>query len=243
MIKNHLIDPEGSPDKSNIGYSSLYNNSQNYAADPWYSSSPTEIVSDKFSYGMYDQSASIIANGPPIEEDYDNEPPLLEELGIRFDQIWSKTQAVVNPTKQLNESILDDADLAGPVFFCLLMGSFLLFSGKLHFGYIYGFSVCGCLGMHTMLNLLLLNNKDIDIWLVCSVLGYCLIPVLGLAGISPLLKLQSVVGVVLAVLVICWSTHSATRLFHAKLCLMDQYWLVAYPVMLLYSCFVIITIF
>ena len=30
-------------------------------------------------------------------DDYDNEPPLLEELGIRFDHIWSKTQAVINP--------------------------------------------------------------------------------------------------------------------------------------------------
>jgi hypothetical protein len=38
---------------------------------------------------------------PPVglEEDYDNEPPLLEELGIRFDHIWTKTQAVINPTK------------------------------------------------------------------------------------------------------------------------------------------------
>jgi hypothetical protein len=27
-----------------------------------------------------------------VDEDYDNEPPLLEELGIRFDHIWAKTQ-------------------------------------------------------------------------------------------------------------------------------------------------------
>jgi hypothetical protein len=33
------------------------------------------------------------------DNDYENEPPLLEELGIRFDHIWSKTQAVINPTK------------------------------------------------------------------------------------------------------------------------------------------------
>ena len=32
-------------------------------------------------------------------DDFDNEPPLLEELGVRFDHIWSKTQAVINPTK------------------------------------------------------------------------------------------------------------------------------------------------
>jgi hypothetical protein len=33
------------------------------------------------------------------EEDYDNEPPLLEELGVRFDHIWAKTQAVIHPFK------------------------------------------------------------------------------------------------------------------------------------------------
>jgi hypothetical protein len=32
-------------------------------------------------------------------EDYSNEPPLLEELGVRFDHIFIKTQAVILPTK------------------------------------------------------------------------------------------------------------------------------------------------
>lgn len=35
------------------------------------------------------------------EVDYDSEPPLLEELGINFDHIWAKTQAVLIPTKVL----------------------------------------------------------------------------------------------------------------------------------------------
>ena len=34
-------------------------------------------------------------------EDYSNEPPLLEELGIRFDHIWEKTKVVILPTKVL----------------------------------------------------------------------------------------------------------------------------------------------
>ena len=33
------------------------------------------------------------------------------------------------------------------------------------------------------------------------------------------------------------------RLFDAKLSLQEQYWLVAYPVMLLYCCFVLMTVF
>lgn len=50
-------------------------------------------------------------------EDYDNEPPLLEELGIHWEHIFEKTKAVINPSQRLNEHILDDADLAGPIFF------------------------------------------------------------------------------------------------------------------------------
>jgi hypothetical protein len=34
-----------------------------------------------------------------LDEDYSNEPPLLEELGIRFDHIFHKTQAVMIPMK------------------------------------------------------------------------------------------------------------------------------------------------
>jgi hypothetical protein len=47
-------------------------------------------------------SGNVIGAGYSADgdnEDYDNEPPLLEELGIRFDHIWSKTQAVVNLKK------------------------------------------------------------------------------------------------------------------------------------------------
>ena len=55
--------------------------------------------------------------------------------------------------------------------------------------------------------------------------------------------LQGMTGLVLAAFSIVWSTFAAGRLFDAKLGLTEQYWLVAYPVVLLYSCFVLITIF
>lgn len=37
-----------------------------------------------------------------------------------------KTQSVLLPTKQINEHILDDADLAGPLVFCFIFGMCLL---------------------------------------------------------------------------------------------------------------------
>jgi hypothetical protein len=37
--------------------------------------------------------------------------------------------------------------------------------------------------------------------------------------------------------------YNRNRLIDAKLSLTELYWLVAYPIMLLYACFVIITVF
>ncbi len=40
------------------------------------------------------------------DEDYENEPPLLEELGINFEHICSKTLAVILPTKKIDINYL-----------------------------------------------------------------------------------------------------------------------------------------
>lgn len=186
-------------------------------------------------------SSSMNMSNAQYGEDFENEPPLLEELGINFDHIWTKTQAVVNPNTVLDEHVLDDADLAGPLFFCLLLGACLLLSGKIHFGYIYGFSVFGCAGIHTLLDLMQ-QGEGIDIYRTCSVLGYCLLPVIPLAVISIVISLRGVFGALLSIVVIGWCTFTSTKMFDAKLRLKDQLWLVGYPVMLFYSCFVLITI-
>jgi hypothetical protein len=49
---------------------------------------------------------------------------------------------------------MDDSDLAGPILFFLLFGFFLLFSGKVHFGYIYGLALMGSVALHTILSLM-----------------------------------------------------------------------------------------
>lgn len=179
-------------------------------------------------------------------DDYDdeNEPPLLEELGVRFDHIYEKTQSVMLPYKKLSEHLLDDADLAGPLMFCLALGVFMFVSGKFQaFGYIYGFALFGCFIMHSLLNLLQQNDKDISFWITCSVLGYCLLPIIFLAALSVVLSLKGTLGLLLALVAIFWSTFSASRLFDAKLQSPEQYYLVSYPTALLYFCFALITVF
>ncbi|KAI1256489.1 hypothetical protein MGN70_001613 [Eutypa lata] len=87
-------------------------------------------------------------------EGYDGEPPLLEELGVNFGHIQMKTLTVLNPFARIDQHIMDDSDLAGPILFFLLFGTFLLFSGKVHFGYIYGLALIGSIGLHTILSLM-----------------------------------------------------------------------------------------
>ncbi|CAF9940447.1 MAG: hypothetical protein ALECFALPRED_008676 [Alectoria fallacina] len=87
-------------------------------------------------------------------EGYEGEPPLLEELGVNFGHIKGKTLTVLNPLQPISQHIMDDSDLAGPILFFLLFGTFLLFSGKVHFGYIYGLALVGSLSLHTIFSLM-----------------------------------------------------------------------------------------
>jgi len=182
-------------------------------------------------------------------EDYENEPPLLEELGVNFPHIYSKSRAVLFPigkhAKSLESGFIEnDADLAGPLAFALGLGGELLLSGKLHFGYVYGFGMSGCAAMTLLLNLLNPNGA-VSMWTVISILGYALLPVNLLAGINVLIRVHKlgVWGMVLAMLVICWCTLASTRLFERGCNMRAQRFLVAYPAALLYSAFVILTIF
>ena len=95
--------------------------------------------------------------------------------------------------------------------------------------------------MNTVLNLV--SERGIDFWMTCSVLGYSLLPVVCMSGLAVVISLQNLLGVILSAVAIGWATHAATRLFVIKMSLAEGYYLIAYPSMLLYSAFVLITIF
>ena len=48
------------------------------------------------------------------------------ELGINFTHIRAKSLTVLNPFRRVDERIMDDADLAGPLLFIICFGTFLL---------------------------------------------------------------------------------------------------------------------
>lgn len=116
------------------------------------------------------------------------EPTLLEELEINPGHIQYKTLAVLNPIRTIDKHIMDDTDLIGPLFFCLLFGMSLLLAGKVHFGYIYGVALMGWVSIYMILNLM--SESGIDTLRTASVLGYCLLPMVLLSFVSLLLPLQ-----------------------------------------------------
>ncbi|KAG7458987.1 hypothetical protein MATL_G00226460 [Megalops atlanticus] len=174
-------------------------------------------------------------------ETFEDEPPLLEELGINFDHIWQKTLTVLNPFKPADGSIMHETDLTGPILFCVALGATLLMAGKVHFGYVYGISAMGCLGMYTLLNLMSL--VAVSYGCVASVLGYCLLPMVGLSTLAIFFSLQGVLGTLSALLVIGWCSLSASKIFISTLAMEGQQLLVAYPCALLYGVFALLTVF
>jgi protein YIPF5/7 len=191
--------------------------------------------------GLYENTAQ--------EEDYSNEPPLLEELDINFDHILGKTKAVLRPFKNTNnldqpDELLMDSDLTGPIFFLVCLGCCLLLQGKVQFGSIYGFGVFGCVALFALLNLLSPPAAPpIDFWQVVSTLGYCLLPVVLVAIVGIIVNLTGIFGNILSAVAIVWCTYTATRNFERLLNMNKQRFLIAYPIGLLYSIFVLITIF
>ena len=141
-MRNHLLDPESSP--QNAGFRSYEMQGQE---DPWFEAKPGQQQAPGMNFPQYGVGATGFTStgfnkpremGCPgggssymtdmdgrspgnnvsgDDDDYENEPPLLEELGIRFDHIWSKTQAVINPTKVSEERqkwciLTSDSDFA-----------------------------------------------------------------------------------------------------------------------------------
>jgi len=204
---------------------------------------------DQPSYGGQKNYGGAIFTPDPVQQfespssgnNFEDEPPLMEELGINFDHIIKKTMAVLNPLKAPDMTVVQDADLAGPLVFCLGFGATLLLAGKVHFGYIYGLGVVGCLAMHTLLNLM--SMTGVSATGVVSVLGYCLLPMVLLSGLAVIFSLTGAIGTVLTVIAVFWCSLSASKLFVTALAMDHQQPLVAYPCALVYGVFALLTVF
>jgi hypothetical protein len=158
---------------------------------------------------------------------------------------------------------MDDSDLAGPILFFFLFGTFLLFSGKVHFGYIYGLALLGVTSLHFILSLMSppLDSSAPDsshsahdhpsshlsstltFPRSASVLGYCLLPLVITSLIGVVLPMDGMAGYVLTSAAIVWCTYSSSGMFCAVGRMRAMRGLVAYPLALFYGCFGIMEVF
>lgn len=184
----------------------------------------------------------------PTPNEFD-EPPLLEELEIYPDRILEKTLAVLNPFH--SKSVVDDADfltqdtdLAGPVLFCLALAVCLFISGSsTPFGYIYGLSMISCILMYFLLTLMTINSSMFTLTSVASILGYCMLPIVGLSFLRIFMSLYGNFGLILTTLIVLWSSLSASRLFVTISGDDQQRPLIAYPCALVYGVFSLLVVF
>ncbi|KAI9373979.1 Yip1-domain-containing protein [Aspergillus egyptiacus] len=206
-------------------------------------------------------------------EGYDGEPPLLEELGVNFEHIRTKTLTVLNPFARIDQHLMDDSDLYGALLYIVLYGTFLLLSGKVFYGYIYGVAVFGTVALHLILSLMSPadpsssqqppnaadpshnydpHNKPDSVGHFsatltfprsASVLGYCFLPLVLTSLLGILVPMDTMFGYLLTTAAVGWCTYSSSGMFCAVARMRGMRGLVAYPLALFYVVFGIMGIF
>jgi len=174
----------------------------------------------------------------PSFSSVEDEPPLLEELGVDPKQIYRRTMGVIHPFRIEDSS---DEDLAGPLLFCLIMGAFNLLAGKLHFGYILGWSTLASLSMYWLLNQITGGGEGIGLNRCGSILGYALLPVVAYSGIVLFLPSKTgTLSVAFAALSVMWSSRKASMgLIQAMPQSEGKRMIVTYPCMMLYCLYIV----
>uniref|UniRef100_A0A8C5ZYP7 Protein YIPF n=1 Tax=Marmota marmota marmota TaxID=9994 RepID=A0A8C5ZYP7_MARMA len=232
---NYTIDNQEQSYNDSNAYGNLYGSREQQASkqpqpDPLV---PPEMLMPSGYAGQFFQ--------PGSNSDYYSQSPYIDKLGINFDHIWQKTLTVLNPMKPADGSIMNETDLTGPILFCIALGATLLLAGKVQFGYVYGMSAIGCLGIHALLNLM--SSAGVSYGCVASVLGYCLLPMVILSSCAIFFSLQGTFGTLSALIVIGWCSLSASKIFISALDMEGQQLLIAYPCALLYGLFALLTVF
>ncbi|KAJ6796852.1 putative protein YIPF5-like protein [Iris pallida] len=199
-----------------------------------------------FDIGSGSGPASSSSFSSPINSGaafFDEEPPLLEELGINTRQIWSKTTSILNPFRP-NPSLHSDADLSGPFLLLMAFGLFQLLAGKLHFGIILGWVTVCSLFIYLVFNMLAGRNGNLDLYRCFSLIGYCMLPIVVLSAVSLFVPRGGMVMFGLAAVFVLWSTRVCTRLLLEIAAGGDEHrGLIAYACWLIFTLFSLLIVF
>lgn len=121
--------------------------------------------------------------------------------------------------------------------------------GKLHFGYILGWTVVASLFAWFVFSRIAgpesdADEENLDVYSCCCILGYSMLPLVLHALGSLLLPRRSTATLVTAMIAVLWSAHTATKLFvHKWRGLRSSYPIIMYPCTLMYTAFVLLTLY
>ncbi|KAK7344836.1 hypothetical protein VNO77_14977 [Canavalia gladiata] len=210
---------------------------------------PRPNTSNAIPFMSFDVGAATTSSFPaphftPSAPSFEDEPPLLEELGINTKQIWHKTTSILNPFRVSNlNNLHDDADLSGPVLLVMSFGLFQLLAGKIHFGIILGWVTVSALFLYVVFNMLAGRNGTLDLYRCVSLIGYCMLPMVILSALSLFLPQGGFAISAVAVVFVIWSTRACTTLL-VQVARWDEHrGLVGYVCFLIYTLFSLLVVF
>ncbi|KAL3520878.1 hypothetical protein ACH5RR_019027 [Cinchona calisaya] len=174
---------------------------------------------------------------------FEDEPPLLEELGINTKQIYQKTISILNPFR-IKPDIHEDGDLSGPFLFLMAFGLFQLLARKLHFGVLLGWVTVAALFLYVVFNMLAGRNGNLDLYRCLGLIGYCMLPIVILSAISLFVPQGGMVIMVTSGVFVIWSTRVCTRLLVDVASYGDEHrGLIGYACFLIYALFSLLVMF
>lgn len=182
--------------------------------------------------------------GAPGGASFEDEEPLLDELGIHPDQIWRKTKSILNPFR-VNPTIhKDSSDLSGPILLYMSLCLFQLLAGKIQFGVILGWIVVSSIFLYVVYNMLAGRNGNLDLHTCTSVVGYCMLPVVILSAVSLFVPQGGPIRFAIAAVFVVWATRACTGLMVVLADGGDEHrGLIAYACFLIYTLFSLLVIF
>ncbi|KAF7804309.1 protein YIPF5-like protein [Senna tora] len=174
---------------------------------------------------------------------FEDEEPLLDELGIHPDQIWKKIRSILIPFR-LNYVVHKDSDLSGPILLYMSFCLFQLLAGKIQFGVILGWIVVSSIFLYVVFNMMAGRSGNLDLHTCTSVVGYCMLPLVILSALSLFLPQGGIVSLALAALFVLWSTRASTGLLVSLADGGDESrGLIAYACFLIYTLFSLLIVF
>lgn len=208
----------------------------------WYETGGSATYSAANEYAPYNPAAA------PSGAEYgsfDDEPPLLEELGIDLGGILRRTRGVL--IGRLRGPDMEELDVGGPLLFSAVLGaSHLVWQGKVHFGVILGWSVLAAIVLWFVVRNIAGDSPDVrkcDLSSCYSCLGYALLPMVAFSLLSILLP-KGYIAAGAGAVVSLWCASLASRLFVRRSPVLVHYRnLVAYPCLLAYSAFALLTLY